>query len=269
MLFILVFFAFCACSSPVSRAREVARVAVSRIAFSRCLPGSFDSISHDVNQPLSDAIQTGLGNVFAATPLAILQPRTAIAYQIAPSTVLRTGFGLFSDILPGSVADTIGYNPPYVKNFQGGLLGTVGGSAIAPGVPGSAIGATVAANQSFSSGFAGRAAFLRVADVQPRDLHSSCFDNRGPGRETARALFHAVEFRAGTSVRKNGSLRVQYVGTRAVNQAYQTQVNGYQTVCQGCFAPFPYLQPADPRFGAVTQLIPAPTATTTGCRSRP
>lgn len=53
---------------------------------------------------------------------------------------------------------------------------------------------------------------------------------------------------------KAGSLRAQYVGTRAVNQAYQTQVSGYQTVCQGCFAPFPYLQPADPRFGAVTQI---------------
>jgi hypothetical protein len=49
------------------------------------------------------------------------------------------------------------------------------------------------------------------------------------------------------------SLRVQYVGTRALNQPYLTQVNGYQTVCQGCFAPFPYLQPTDPRFGAVTQ----------------
>jgi hypothetical protein len=49
-------------------------------------------------------------------------------------------------------------------------------------------------------------------------------------------------------------LRAQYVGTRAVNQPYQTQVNGYQTVCNGCFAPFPYGAPTDPRFGAVTQL---------------
>ena len=39
-----------------------------------------------------------------------------------------------------------------------------------------------------------------------------------------------------------------------MNQPYQTQVNGYQTVCEGCFAPFPYGQPKDPRFGAVTQL---------------
>jgi hypothetical protein len=51
-----------------------------------------------------------------------------------------------------------------------------------------------------------------------------------------------------------GSIHAQYVGTRAVNQPYQTQVNGYQTVCQGCFAPFPYGQPTDPRFAAVTQL---------------
>jgi len=49
------------------------------------------------------------------------------------------------------------------------------------------------------------------------------------------------------------SLQAQYVGTRAVNQPYSTQVNGYQTVCQGCFAPFPYMQPTDARFGAVTQ----------------
>jgi hypothetical protein len=47
--------------------------------------------------------------------------------------------------------------------------------------------------------------------------------------------------------------KLQYVGTRAVNQPYLTQVNGYQTVCEGCFAPFPYMQPTDPRFGAVTQ----------------
>ena len=60
----------------------------------------------------------------------------------------------------------------------------------------------------------------------------------------------ALEHQIGNTL----NLRAQYVGTRAVNQPYETQVNGYQTVCQGCFAPFPYGQPLDPRFGAVTQL---------------
>jgi len=207
------------------------------------LSGTFDSIPPDVNQPLNAVIQTNLGNLFASTPVAILQPRTAIAWQFQSDTVLRAGFGVFSDLLPGSIADLIGSNPPYVRTFQGGLLGTAGGTAIAPGVPNSAVDATVAANQSFASGFAqGQLGLPPVAITAVPDgkLHAPYFMEWSLG----------IEHQLGTT----GSVQAQYVGTRAVNQPYLTQVNGYQTVCQGCFAPFPYMQPTDPRFGAVTQL---------------
>ncbi len=50
-----------------------------------------------------------------------------------------------------------------------------------------------------------------------------------------------------------GSLRVDYVGTRAVHEPYQVQLNGYQTVCNGCFAPFAYNQPLDQRFASVNE----------------
>ena len=217
------------------------------------LRGSFDSISHDVNQPLNAAILTGLGNVFSSTPLAILQPRTAIAWQFESKSVLRAGFGVFSDILPGSIADVVGVNPPYVKTFQGGLLGTAGGTAIAPGVPNSAVDATVAANQTFSSGFpqgqlscasaqANSATCLppvAITAVPNGKLHAPYFMEWSLG----------LEHELGTT----GSIHAQYVGTRAVNQPYLTQVNGYQTVCDGCFTPFPYAHSTDPRFGAVTQ----------------
>jgi hypothetical protein len=229
-------------SNPLNPHQHIAR-----------LNGSFNSISHDVNQPLNAAIQTGLGNVFSSTPLAILQPRTAIAWQFERKTVLRAGFGIFSDILPGTVADIIGFNPPYNKTFQGGLLGTVGGTAIAPGVPNSAVGATVAANQSFSSGFTQG----QLSCASPQANPSNCLP---PVAITAvpDGRLHApyfmewslgLEHQLGTT----GSLRAQYVGTRAVNQPYLTQVNGYQRVCAGCFAPFLYAQSTDPRFGAVTQ----------------
>jgi len=217
------------------------------------LRGSFSSISHDVNQPLNEAIQTHLGNLFSSTPLAILQPRTAIAWQFGPKSVLRTGFGIFSDILPGSIADLIGANPPYDKTFEGGLLGTVGGTAIAPGVPNSAVDASVAANQIFTSGFPQG----QLSCASPQSSHASCLP---PVAITAvpDGKLHApyfmewslgIEHQFGTTA----SVQAKYVGTRALNQPYSTQVNGYQTVCQGCFAPFPYLQSTDPRFGAVTQ----------------
>ncbi|MGA9882881.1 MAG: carboxypeptidase regulatory-like domain-containing protein [Candidatus Acidiferrales bacterium] len=230
-------------SNPLNPHHQVAR-----------LYGAFDSISHNLNQPLNQAIQTNLGRLFASTPLAILQPRTAIAWEFAPNTVLRGGFGIFSDLLPGSVADTVGDNPPYVRTFEGGLLGTVGGTAIAPGVPGSAVDATVAANQTFGQGFtqgwlscaspeAGPGACLPPVDITAvpnGELHAPYFVEWSLG----------IEHQIGST----SSLQAQYVGTRAVDQPYLTEVNGYQTACQGCFAPFPYGQPTDARFGAVTQL---------------
>jgi hypothetical protein len=206
------------------------------------LRGSFSSIPHD-NQPLITVIQTHLSHLFSSTPVAILQPRTAIAWQFEPKSVLRTGFGIFSDILPGTVADLIGANPPYDKTFQGGVLGSVGGTAIAPGAPNSAVGAIVAANQTFTLGFPqGQPSLPPVAITAIPDgkLHAPYFMEWSLG----------IEHQFGTTA----SLHAQYVGTRAVNQPYSTQVNGYQTVCQGCFAPFPFLQPTDARFAGVTQL---------------
>jgi hypothetical protein len=218
------------------------------------LSGSFASISHDVNQPLDTAIETGLGNIFAATPLAILQPRTAIAYQIAPKTVLRTGFGLFSDLLPGSVADLLGVNPPYSQTFQGGLLGTVGGTTIAPGVPGNAVDATITAHQIFNSGFATG----QLSCASPLSNANTCLQpvaiTAVPDGKLRAPYFMQWSFALEQQIGNTINLRAQYVGTRAVNQPYTTQVNGYQTVCQGCFAPFPYGGPTDPRLAAVTQL---------------
>jgi hypothetical protein len=229
-------------SNPLNPHEQIAR-----------LTGSFDSISHDVNQPLNATIHTGLGNIFSSTPLAILQPRSAVAWQFQSNSVLRAGFGLFSDILPGTIADVVGVNPPYVQTFQGGLLGTVGGTALAPGVPNSAVGATVAANHTFTSGF-----------PQGQLSCASALTNRGtclpPVNITAvpDGKLHApyfMEWSLGLEHQfgQTASLQAQYVGTRAVNQPYLTQVNGYQTVCQGCFAPFPYARSSDPRFAAVTQ----------------
>jgi len=232
------------------------------------LGGSFDSISHDPNRPLDAVIETGLGHIFSSTPLAILQPRTAVAWQFEPKTVLRAGFGIFSDLLPGSIADVVGVNPPYVKTFQGGILGTAGGAAIAPGVTNSAVDAAVAANQTFSSGFAQG----QLSCASPQSTPATCLPpiaiTAVPSGELHAPYFMEWSFGLERELGSAASLKAQYVGTRAINQPYLTQVNGYQTVCPGCFAPFPYVQPndlqrngaIDPRFGAVTQFSTGATS---------
>ena len=229
------------------------------------LRGSFASVPHDVNQPLNAAVQTGLGNIFSSTPLATLQPRTAIAWQFESKSVLRAGFGVFSDILPGSIADVVGVNPPYVKTFQAGLLGTVGKAgtagcdavlgctAIAPGVPSSAIDATVAANQTFSSGFSEGQLSCASTQSNPATCLPPVAISAVPDGKLHAPYFLEWSLGLEHELGSTGSIHAQYVGTRAVNQPYLTQVNGYQTVCDGCFAPFPYARSTDPRFGAVTQ----------------
>jgi Carboxypeptidase regulatory-like domain len=229
-------------SNPLNPHQHIARLA-----------GSFASVSHDVNQPLNAAIHTRLGNVFSSTPLAILQPRTAIAWQFEPKTVLRAGFGVFSDILPGTVADVVGVNPPYVKTFQGGLLGTVGGTAIAPEVPSSAIDATVAASQTFSSGFPQGQLSCASAQANPGTCLPPVAMTAVPNGKLHAPYFMEWSLGLEHQLGSTGNIRAQYVGTRAVNQPYLTQVNGYQTVCDECFAPFPYERSTDPRFGTVTQ----------------
>jgi hypothetical protein len=229
-------------SNPVNPHDQVAR-----------LHGSFSTISHDVSQPLNAAIETHLGNLFSSTPVAILQPRMAMAWQFEPKSVLRGGFGIFSDILPGSVADLIGTNPPYDKTFQGGLLGSVGGTAIAPGVTNSAVDTTVAANQIFTSGFPQGQVSCASSQVSLTSCLPPVAITAIPDGKLHAPYFMEWSLGMEHQFGATASLEARYVGTRAVNQPYSTQVNGYQTVCQGCFAPFPYLQPTDPRFGAVTQ----------------
>src|SRR6202451_911681 len=173
----------------------------------------------------------------------------ALAWQAPSKTVLRAGFVLFSDILPGSVVDLVGINPPYSKTFLGGLLGTAGGLNID-----SAIAATVAANQTFTSGFAQGQLSCASALSNPATCLQPVAITAVPDGKLHAPYFMQWSFALEQQIGNTINLRTQYVGTRAVNQPYTTQVNGYQTVCEGCFAPFPYGAPTDPRFAAVTQL---------------
>jgi hypothetical protein len=145
--------------------------------------------------------------------------------------------------------DLVGVNPPYSKTFQGGLLGTAGGTGFD-----SAVAATVAANRTFTSGFAQGQLSCASASPNPGTCLQPVAITAVPDGKLHAPYFMQWSFAVERQIGATVNLRAQYVGTRAVNQPYQTQVNGYQTVCPGCFAPFPYGQPSDARFGAVTQL---------------
>jgi hypothetical protein len=215
--------------------------------------GSFLDMSHDPTQPLNRAVQTNVRNLFPATPLLVYQPRASVAYKLNEKTAFHGGGGVFNDIIPAQVADFGAMNPPYAPVFVGGINGQVGGVGIAPGVPGSAVDATVQANQSFQILFNSNgnpcAGVSATAPTCPLAVNLNTFPTGTLKTPYFLEWSLGVERELGT----RGTLRVDYVGTRAVHEPYQVELNGYQNVCAGCFAPFAYQKPFDPRFGNVNE----------------
>jgi len=203
---------------------------------------------------LNAAIQIRLGNVFSSTPLAILQPRTAIAWQIESEDRAACRLSEFSATILRRYHRRCGRRQPALRqNFSGRLLGTVGGTTIAPGIPNSAVDATVAANQTFSSGFAQGQLSCASAQANPATCLPPVAITAVPDGKLHAPYFMEWSFGLEHQLGTTGSFHAQYVGTRAVNQPYLTQVNGYQSVCPGCFAPFRYAQSHASPIGAVTQ----------------
>jgi len=215
--------------------------------------GSFLDLPHGINQPLNQAIQTGVSTLFPSTPRLVWQPRVSLAYQIRAGTVIHLGFGVFNDILPAQIADLGALNPPNAPTFVGGYAGQVGGFAIAPGVPNSAADAAVAANGQFQSlfkaGASSCAGFVSGAPTCPLAVSLNTF----PTGTLKTPYYYQYNFGIEQKLNANGALRMSYVGTRGFHEPFQVGLNGYQTVCAGCFAPYPYAQPTDQRFGSVNE----------------
>jgi hypothetical protein len=221
--------------------------------------GSFLDMEHNLSQPLNQAIQTNVRTLFPGTPLFSWQPRASVAYKLSDKTALHAGGGVFNDIIPAQIADLGATNAPYAPVFVGGINGQVGGVGISPGdtnsagVNISAVDATAAANQSFQKAFS--TGGLPCAGLQAGAPNCTLAVNMNtfPSGTLKTPYFLQWSLGLERELGSRGSLRVDYVGTRAVQEPYQVQLNGYQTVCDGCFAPFAYNQPLDQRFGSVNE----------------
>ncbi len=243
-------------TNPVNRQRLFARPA-----------GSFLDLSHSVSQPLDQAIETTVRGLFPATPLLVWQPRASMAYQVARGTVVHAGFGVFNDIIPAQITDLAATNAPYAPTFVGGLGGQVGGVAIAPGVANSAADAAASANRQFQSAFAaGASSCAGIAAGMPVCPWAVSL-NTFPTGTLKTPYYYQYNLGIERQLAAHGAVRIDYVGTRGLHEPFQVGLNGYQTVCAGCFAPYPYQQPLDQRFGGVNEFRTDASSTYSGLQA--
>jgi hypothetical protein len=215
--------------------------------------GSFLDASHDTYQPLNQVVLGNVHDLFPATPLFIYQPRVSFAYQLVPRIAVHGGFGVFNDIIPMQIADLAVMNAPNDPTFIGGIGGQVGGIGIAPDVAGSAVDAAVNANDSFQKIF--RSGGPPCAGMQPGapTCPLAVGLNTFPSGSLKTPYYYQYNLGIERQIATSGNLRIDFVGTRGLHEPFQVQLNGYQTVCDGCFAPFPYQKPLDQRFGNVNE----------------
>ena len=114
--------------------------------------------------------------------------------------------------------------------------------------------AAAGANTSFQSVF--RSGAAPCAGIQPGapTCPLAVSLNTFPSGTLKTPYYYQLDFGLEQQTPARGDLRVDFVGTRGQNEPYQVQLNGYQTVCAGCFAPFPFQRPLDQRLGNVNEL---------------
>jgi hypothetical protein len=214
---------------------------------------SLASFQKGADIPYNTSIQTGLSRAYYGIDPMVVDPRLGLVWSpsMAKGTVIRAGFGLFSDLAPAFLVSNVFNNAPYPYSaviFQGQEVGLVGD-------PTSAAASALNTYNAFKSGF--------FAGQTLAQLNSSV-----PGGFGAPGFF-SVPHRFGTPQYAEWSFEVeQPIGKKNVFVATYSGNHGYNLLIQNGFvnaylantSTFPNgfgglpLAAPDPRFTGITEV---------------
>jgi hypothetical protein len=208
--------------------------------FSR--PGApFEAMSHDPSQPYNKAILTNQDRALIGLDNILWSPRFSFAWQplgISHNSVLRGGFGVFYDPLPGDLSDTFFLNAPTFNVFNAFSRN------LAPNETNNLFQVTSASNTAFVNGFAAGNTLAQmlatVANFVPPSLTVSERKMRLPQYQR-----WSLEWQQAIGAHTSAS--IGYFGHHGI---HEFEVNPSANAFG--FGSLP-AQPTDPRFSGVTQ----------------
>jgi len=215
------------------------------------LSGSFESVSHDPNQPYNEAIRTNQRKAYPELNKVLWAPRFSVAWQplgLSHNTVVRAGIGIFYDFLPGFLADLLSLNPPLKNSFD--LIN----NNIAPGEPNSLFHDASDSNKAFVKAFSAGGTLSQIQSQVP-GFSPPAFVN--PSSRTVSPQYQKWSLELQQVLAANTSVTVGYFGNHGVHESIATSANAYgfgSLPPAQCTSP-PVPPCSDPRFSAVNSMM--------------
>jgi hypothetical protein len=204
----------------------------------------FASIAHSATTPYNQSIHSGLSEAFPNVEAIVPEPRIGMAYSVTPSTVLRGGFGIFTDLYQGLIADRFITNSPGVIS----LTTTTGLVALNNGQ--SAFANLASSAAAFQSGFANGATLAQLQKAVPGFTVPN-FNT--VANELYNPKYYEWNFEVQQAIGKKYAVDVNYVGNHGYDEINQTAfANGYTKT--GYTLPGLPTSVPDSRFGNIREL---------------
>jgi hypothetical protein len=203
----------------------------------------FAGADHSVTTPYNATIHVGLPTAFPSVEKIVPAPRIGMAYSVTKSTVIRGGFGIFSDLYQGLIADRFITNSPAVATFS------TSSGLVAQNNPNSAFATVANSARAFQSGFAGGATLAQLKASVPLGFAVPTFSTVENTLKNPK--YYEWNLEVQQTVGKNYMVSLNYVGNHGHDEVNQNPlINAY--AAKG-FQGLPTAAP-DARFGQIREL---------------
>ena len=206
-----------------------------------CQTNCFQSLSEPFQNlsrtaPVNRALTTGLHTAFPSVTSIVYQPKVGFAWSPfgAKNTVVRGGFGIFSDAIPTGGIDDILTNAPNDPSFN------LFNGALSPAAPGSLNGQATAANAAFRANFANGGAVPAFNFFNPGAVQIPRYDE--------------WDLEVQQAIGWHTTLSAKYVGNHGEHEEITNPALNAFSATGAPFGALPTTQP-DPRFGVVAQTL--------------